>query len=116
MNARIFVAALLTALLLPRSAPGDVEGPKVLVDAAKDEGQVGEQADGLLGFVQATDDASLCSAVAEINAARTELYADVAERYGVDPAVVGAASFRRRFDAIPPGQWYRDAHGTWIRK
>lgn len=126
MNARILAATLLVTLALPEpalgsglesgSAEADVAGSKVLVDAGKTRGDVGEQADGYLGFVRESDDASLRAAVAEINAGRAELYAEVAARYGIDPAVVGAASFQQRFDDIPAGQWYRNADGHWVRK
>jgi uncharacterized protein len=89
---------------------------KVLVDSGKAEGRVGEQADGFLGLVQESADATLEAAVKEINAGRAELYAEVAARYGIDPAVVGATSFQQRFDDIPAGQWYRNVERVWVRK
>jgi uncharacterized protein len=122
MNARILAATLLAMVAVPRVGLGlepaavDVARSKGLVDAGKARGQVGEQADGYLGFVRESDDAPLKAAVAEINAGRAELYAEVAARYGIDPAVVGAASFQQRFDVIEPGQWYRNVDQVWMRK
>lgn len=103
---------------VPMSAAADGSGApsaKSLVSKAKDQGLVGEQADGYLGFVrgEAQADADVQAAVAEINAGRARLYRELASRRGVDPAVVGAASFEIRFDDIPSGRHYRDAAGTW---
>ena len=48
---------------------------KALIDAAKAQGTVGEQADGYLGFRVASSDAALTQAVQVTNAARREAYA-----------------------------------------
>lgn len=116
MRRRSILTTVLVALLTTNPALADVATAKSVVEQAKDEGDVGEQADGYLGFVQAPDDRAVRKAVAEINRGRAELYAKVAERHGVDPAVVGASSFQQRFASIPEGHYYRDPGGTWLMK
>lgn len=115
MNRRTFLVGLL-AVLAATPALADVAAAKGTVDAAKARGTVGEQADGYLGCVRDLDDPALQAAVDEINAGRAKLYAEVAQRYGVDPALVGASAFKQRFPSIPVGQRYRDAAGTWQTK
>ena len=79
--------------------------------------QVGEQADGYLGFVAPQDDPGLTAAVAEINTARARLYAETARRHGVSPEVAGVAAAKALFETkLRPGDYYRDATGVWRRK
>lgn len=90
---------------------------KAMVDAAKAQGVVGEQADGLLGFRTASSDAGLRAAVAEINAGRTELYREAARRNGVAVEAAGASAFTNVvFPRLPAGQYYRTPEGEWMRK
>jgi hypothetical protein len=117
MKRRTVLAAILAAvpagLLAIRPAFAEVPAAKTVVDVAKERGLVGEQADGYLGFVVSTQNAALQLAVAEINEGRAALYAEVAARYGVDPAVVGRTAFEQRFGSIPRGEHYRDTAGVW---
>ena len=82
-------AALLPATIIPVSAQSDAA--KALVDGAKARGSVGEQGDGLLGFVMAAADPALAAAVAEINAGRAQVYRETAARTGVTPDAAGQA-------------------------
>lgn len=108
-------AALLGASAIPASA--EVPLAKATVDAAKAKGLVGEQEDGFLGFVAKTVDAPTRAAVAEINAARAQLYRDAAARNGVTPEVAGVAAYTAIIQArLKPGEYYRSADGTWVRK
>jgi uncharacterized protein YdbL (DUF1318 family) len=90
---------------------------KAAVDAAKARGEVGEQADGYLGFVRgAPSDPSVGAAVAAINAGRRQAFAEAAARTGVSPDAAGAAAAQQLIGRTPPGQYYRDAGGAWVRR
>lgn len=110
-------AAVLAALALPVAAVAQSASAKSTVDAAKAAGAVGEQADGFLGFVMASADPAIKSAVAEINAGRAQLYSQAAAKNGVSPAAAGAAAFDTVVRAkLQPGDYYKPAGGGWVRK
>ena len=115
---RTLAILLLAAMGTPvRPALAQSSSSKALVDAAKADGKVGEQADGYLGFVTAQDDPELTAAVAEINTARARLYEETARRHGVTPEVAGVAAAKALFETkLRPGDYYRDATGVWRRK
>ena len=107
-------AALLPATIAPTAAQSDAA--KMLVDAAKARGAVGEQADGLLGFVAPVADPALSAALAEINAGRAQVYRETAARTGVTPDAAGQATAQQLFARLPPGQYFKTLTGMWVRK
>lgn len=110
--------ALGLAAVAAVSAPALAQSPaaKALVDAAKAQGIVGEQADGFLGFVSGGGDAALQAAVREINAGRAQAYREIAARTGVTEQAAGQATFNNLLPRIPSGQYYRPLNGGWTRK
>src|SRR5438067_5967267 len=99
-------AATLAALTLPTAALAQSAQAKALVDAAKAAGAVGEQADGLLGFVIPVADPALKAAVAEINAGRAEVYREAAAKSGATPEAAGASAFVNAvLPRLKPGQY-----------
>ena len=116
---RAAIAAIMTAAFAAAAAPAfaaDAVAAKALVDAAKARGEVGEQADGYLGFVQNSDNVELRSAVALINAGRAEAYRDTAAKTGVTPAAAGQATAQQLFARLPAGQYFKPLEGGWTRK
>ena len=107
-------AALLPAIFAPAAAQSDAA--KMLVDAAKARGSVGEQADGFLGFVAPAADPALAAALAEINAGRAQVYRETAARTGVTPDAAGQATAQQLFARLPPGQYFKTLTGMWVRK
>jgi uncharacterized protein YdbL (DUF1318 family) len=97
-------------------AQGDVAAAKSVVDAAKARGVVGEQGDGLLGFVSASSDTQLNAAVATINAGRTEAYKAVAAKTGVSELNAAQAAAQQVISRLPSGYYYRPIDGGWTRK
>lgn len=91
-------------------------GAKVAVDAAKAKGTVGEQGDGLLGFVSGTADAATTAAVEEINAGRRKVFASTAAKSGVTPDAAGEATAQVLFQKIPSGQYFKPLGGSWTKK
>ncbi len=106
--------ALLPATVVPASAQSDAA--KMLVDAAKMRGLVGEQADGFLGFVTPPADPALAAAVAEINAGRAQVYRETAARTGVTVEAAGQATAQQLFARLPAGQYFKTLTGMWVRK
>ncbi len=97
---------------------------KQLLDAAKAQGTIGEQADGLIGFVRPSSDQQLAAAVASVNERRLQGYRAAANAEGIDTVAAGASSFRNRLacqnvpreTCITEGEFYKPAGGGWTRK
>ena len=90
---------------------------KSMIDAAKAQGTVGEQADGYLGFRVQSSDAALREAVQVTNAARREAYARSAQAAGTTADVAGARMFEGQLlPRISTGQWYQNAQGQWVQR
>jgi uncharacterized protein YdbL (DUF1318 family) len=87
---QIFAAAALMLLATPAFA--DLASDKAAVDAAKAAGTVGEQADGYLGLVSGSADATVTAAVTEINNGRRAVYAQTASKSGTTPDAAGQAT------------------------
>lgn len=91
-----------------------VSQAKAVVDAAKAAGLIGERYDGFIGFVKPSNDPVLKAAVAEINAARQALYAEVERKNGVTAGVAGASAYSNQiFPRMPSGYYYMDATNEW---
>lgn len=90
---------------------------KAMIDAAKAQGAVGEQADGYLGFRVPSSNSALQAAVTSTNAARRQAYAARGAQAGVTADVAGARMFEGQLlPRISTGQWYRNASGTWVQR
>ncbi|WP_369695967.1 DUF1318 domain-containing protein [Phenylobacterium aquaticum] len=110
-------ATVVAGTLIAGAAHADIAAAKLAVDAAKAEGVVGEQADGYLGFVTGGADAAVKAAVAEINAGRSQVYAQAAAKNNVTPEAAAAAAFNSVISAkLKPGEFYRPVGGGWVRK
>lgn len=109
-------AAALAAFTLAASSAEAQSPARAHVDMAKQQGLVGEQADGLLGFVTGAAAVDLRAAVGEINEGRRARYAQVAAETGVTAVVAGEATGRQLIARAPAGQFVRTAEGEWRRK
>ena len=100
------------------AAFGQTSEQKALIDQAKAQGVVGEQADGYLGFRTASTGAPLTQAVTVTNEARLRnVYEPGARAAGTTPEVAAARMFESQLLArIPSGQWYRNSQGQWIQR
>ena len=106
-----------TVVFLPAdSAVAQTAQAKELVDGAKARGAVGEQGDGLLGFVTPSNDAALTAAVNEINAGRAQAYREAAARTQVTPDAAAQATAQQLFMRLPAGQYFKPLDGNWTRK
>lgn len=93
----------------------DLASDKAMVDAAKAQGKVGEQADGYLGIVSGGD-AALTAAVNAINAGRADVYAQTAARSGVSRDAAGQAAGAQLIAKTPAGQYIKPLGGSWTKK
>jgi len=109
--------AAVVGTLIAGAALADTATAKAAVDAAKAAGLVGEKIDGYLGFVRPSADAEVKAAVAEINAARAQLYRQVAAKNGVTPEAAGAAAYKNVVQLkLAPGEYYQAPNGAWTQK
>ncbi|ESQ74113.1 YdbL family protein [Asticcacaulis sp. AC402] len=127
MKTSKFFKALLTAVAVTASgmsvaailvtpAAADIASSKVIVDAAKAAGTVGEKSDGFLGIVGDAD-AATQAAVAEINAGRRDVYGQAAAKNGVSIEAAGGSAFVNIIlPRLSPGEYYQDASGAWVQK
>lgn len=117
---KLFVlgAAVVALGVAAGAAFGQTNEQKALIDAAKVQGIVGEQADGYLGFRTPSTGAPLTQAVTVTNEARLRnVYEPGARAAGTTPEVAAARMFESQLLArIPAGQWYRNAQGQWVQR
>jgi len=115
---KLFVigAAVMALGVAAGAAFAQTSAQKSLIDAAKVEGVVGEQADGYLG-IRTSADPALQSAVTATNSARRQVYAASAREVGTSTEVAAARMFESQLlPRISSGQWYRNAAGQWVQR
>lgn len=110
-------AAVVALGVAAGSAFAQTSAQKALIDTAKAEGVVGEQADGFLGFRNPPSDPALQGAVSATNAARRSLYARSAAEVGTTADVAGARMFESQLrPRLSSGEWYRNTAGQWVQR
>jgi uncharacterized protein YdbL (DUF1318 family) len=104
---KLLVAA---ALLLTLAAPALA----LDLDEARDQGLLGEQADGYVGIV-ASPTPEVEKLAAEVNAKRRAHYAEIAERNGTAVDAVAALAGKKLVEGAPSGQFVK-TDGGWVKK
>ena len=115
---KLFVlgAAVVALGVAAGAAFAQTPAQKSMIDAAKAQGVVGEQADGYLG-VRTTANPDLQTAVTATNSARRRVYAASAADVGTSTEVAAARMFESQLlPRISSGQWYRNAGGQWVQR
>jgi uncharacterized protein len=115
----VVTAAVAALGVAAGAAFAQTSAQKSMIDAAKTQGAVGEQADGYLGFRVPSSDAALVEAVQVTNTARREAYARSAQAAGGDATTEAAAARMFQTQLLPrisTGQWYRNAQGQWVQR
>ena len=110
---RIAAAGLMAGVAL---APASGYAASAIVEQAKSQCVVGEQADGYLGVVSGADaSAALRREIRDINQQRKAVYADLARRNGVTIEVTAALTAEKLINqARRRGQCYRDQNSRWV--
>lgn len=116
----VVAAAILALGVAAGAAFAQTSEQKAMIDAAKAQGSVGEQADGYIGIREpGAVSAELRAAINATNAARRDAYARSAAETGdgATTEAAGARMFERLlFPRISSGQWYRDSAGQWRQR
>jgi uncharacterized protein YdbL (DUF1318 family) len=84
------------------------------LDAAKHQGLVGEQPDGLIGAVQPSPEVS--ALVEATNAERLAKYKAIAAKNGTDVTQVQALAGKKLIAQTPSGEYILNAGGSWQQK
>ncbi|MAN74956.1 MAG: hypothetical protein CME85_02725 [Henriciella sp.] len=112
---RIAISALaLASGSVMLAAPAAAADPQI--EAAKDQGVVGERIDGYLGIVKGGADPSLVRLVQDINNRRRAAYGETAEKTGTTPQQVARVTGERLIAQAAPGEYIMDDSGTWSQK
>ena len=108
--------ALLFAALLGAGIPASAQGADPIVEAARDAGTAGEQADGYLGIRGGTTE--LAKHVGQINIQRRAVYTDTAAaKTGVTVVdVAAAAGCQLLANRVAPNHYYRTSTGEWRQR
>lgn len=113
----VVTAAIAALGVAAGAAFAQTSAQKAMIDAAKVQGTVGEQANGYLGFRIASTDAPLNEAVQATNTARREAYSRSAQAAGTTADIAGARMFEGQLlPRIATGQWYRNAQNQWVQR
>ncbi len=117
---KILVAAAAVALLavgaVATTAMAQTSEQKAMIDAAKAQGTVGEQADGYVG-VRTSASPELRAAIEATNSGRRGVYARSAAEAGTTTEIAGARMFETQLlGRVSSGQWYRNAAGQWVQR
>ena len=116
MKTQVLAALMLASSLTATAALAvDNNGP---IDTAMQNGVVGEQADGYLGFVRAPTaaQADLQRRINEVNIRRRGVYTQVARDSGETIDRVALLQALRQITKSPVGEYFQDVNKVWCAK
>lgn len=116
---RTLIIAAITGLVLMISMQfqADANAAPAIIEEAKEQCVVGEQADGYLGIVTGkTASTDVRREVRRINQERKSVYAGIAKKNGVTEDVAAALTAEKLIARAPAGQCVRDSNGQWVQK
>ena len=83
---------------------------------AKDQGLIGEQMDGYLGFVTNNADSEVRALVQQVNEERRKRYEEIAANNGIQVSQVAALAYEQAVQATQAGNYVQNLNGQWQRK
>ena len=86
------------------------------LERAKDEGLVGERADGYVGIVVPQTNSLIQALVTSVNAKRRAAYEEIAKKNGTSVDAVALLAGEKLIARAPAGEWVTDADGNWRKK
>ena len=86
----------------------------ITLDAAKQQGLVGEQLNGYLGAVNSTSEVQ--ALIKDINAKRKKAYLKIAKKNQLTLDQVAALAAKKAIEKTPAGQYVQRADGSWTKK
>lgn len=112
-GAAVIAPSVFAPNAIAQSSPS--AGVTQTIDAAKDAGRIGEQADGYLGAVTSLN-ATEQAAMDEINILRKSAYTKIARDKGVSVEDVAKLTAEKLVAKAPSGHMIRDGFGKWVKK
>ena len=88
----------------------------ITLDEAKSQGLVGEKVDGYVAAVIANPNAEVQELIKTTNDGRRQVYADLAQKYGITPDAVGIVSAEKLRETAARGEYVQSASGAWEKK
>src|SRR5262245_39247131 len=85
------------------------------LDQARQQGLLGEQADGYVGIVAVQPSPEVAKLAEQINAKRRTGYAAIAARNATPIETVAALAGKKLIENAPSGQWVKP-NGGWVKK
>ena len=115
----ILVRAILAITILAGTAglvasPASAADPQI--EAAKDNGVVGERIDGYLGIVDGSADSALTRRVQDINNKRRAAYDDLAKQTNTTTEQVARVTGEKLIAQAGSGEYVMDDSGSWKQK
>jgi uncharacterized protein YdbL (DUF1318 family) len=114
-NPSRFSRRLVLAMLLALASGGAVAQSRTL-DAPRSAGTVGERYDGYAVVRDPAQAASLAPVVDQVNAERRNIYAQRAAADGVPVDQIGRIYAGEIVKSAPPGTWFLQESGQWVKK
>lgn len=87
----------------------------ISLDAAKKQGLVGEQPDGLIGIVSGASP-DVKQLVESTNSQRMEKYNKIAAKNGTPVSKVQAVAGQKLINGTAPGEYFKNSAGSWQQK
>jgi uncharacterized protein YdbL (DUF1318 family) len=112
----IMLSALLQVFLPVPVLAADLIADNLTVQDGKADGEIGEQADGMLGVVRGNPDSGVMGSVAELNTVRRDTYRQAAAKAGTTFQQEAEKAGEINIRETPAGQYYRAADGVWTKK
>ena len=103
--------AILFGLLLTASTAFAAD-----LKTVKEQGLVGEQNNGYLGFVKSDAPADVKALVNDINSKRKAQFAQIATKNGITEAEAAKVFAREAAGRTQPGNYIQNAAGGWVKK
>lgn len=106
--AAVLAAGMLAAVSAAAANP--------IIDEAKNQCLIGEQADGYLGVVAGESPSNAQRReMRDVNQQRKAVYTDLARRNGVSVEVTAQLTAEKLINQATPGQCVRNQQGRWIK-
>lgn len=105
-----------TSLLLATLLTFSMTAFALTLQEAKEQGLVGEQRDGYVGFVVSSPPADVVALVEQVNNERRSRYQEIAQENGITVNQVAAVAYERAVQATQAGHFVQNANGQWVRK
>ena len=110
ITSQMKILLLLSVLCAPLTAWG------IALDAAKQQGLVGEQANGYLGSVTSSPSAEVGALIKDVNARRRAKYQQIATKNGISMADVEALAGEKAIARTASGNYIKPVSGGWRKK